>query len=382
MPNPARPLGNRVDAIAADAPPLAGYGPHPVGVVTLHLRNPDQVDVLASGAGPVRRYDRPLAVELWYPAKMAQSGTSYDTLLRDGVTPVTLHGRACRDAPALGRAPLVILSHGYPGNRFLMAHLGETLASRGYTVASIDHTDSTYADKAALGSTLLNRPLDQGFVIDALAASHGAQIDTDRVAVIGYSMGAYGSLISGGAGLSAAALAYQGARADLLDRYLTGHRPPPDPRIKAIVPIGLWGAQHGFWDKEGLAAVTLPCLLIAGSADDVSGYTTGIRKAFDGLTGTTRHLLTFEGAGHNAAAPIPAPEESWTPSPLLDFLPAEHYADAVWDTVWMNAVAQHVIAAFLGVHLKGESDLARYLAPDLHGFAEGTTKGLRLETLA
>jgi hypothetical protein len=46
----------------------------------------------------------------------------------------------------------------------------------------------------------------------------------------------------------------------------------------------------------------------------------------------------------------------------------------------MNAVAQHIIAAFLGVHVQGDPDLARYLSLDLHGFAGGTTKGLRLET--
>jgi predicted dienelactone hydrolase len=40
--------------------------------------------------------------------------------------------------------PLVIISHGYPGNRYLMSHLGEDLASKGYVVASIDHRDSTY----------------------------------------------------------------------------------------------------------------------------------------------------------------------------------------------------------------------------------------------
>ena len=130
-----------------------------------------------------------------------------------------------------------------------------------------------------------------------------------------------------------------------------------------------------------LGTVTKPCLMLAGSADAVSGYETGIRKVFAGLTGTTRHLLTFDGAGHNAAAPIPAPDESWTLSAALDFLPAEHYADPVWDTVWMNAVAQHMIAAFVGLHLQGDTGLALYLSPDLPGFANGKTKGLRLETL-
>ena len=73
-------------------------------------------------------------------------------------------------APRTGeRYPLVIASHGYPGNRFLLSHLTENLASKGYIVASIDHRDSTYRDKTVFGSTLVNRPLDQLFVLDQMA---------------------------------------------------------------------------------------------------------------------------------------------------------------------------------------------------------------------
>lgn len=93
-------------------------------------------------------------------------------MTRDGKTEVTLKGKGVRDAKAdatNGKFPLLIISHGYPGNRFLLSHLAENLASKGYVVASIDHTDSTYSDRAAFGSTLLNRPLDQLFVLNALS---------------------------------------------------------------------------------------------------------------------------------------------------------------------------------------------------------------------
>ncbi|MGL4320857.1 MAG: alpha/beta hydrolase family protein [Paracoccaceae bacterium] len=148
---------NRIDLIRPDAPALAARGPHPVGVRTLHLVDPGRIDVLRMTATSTPRYDRPLPVELWYPAPPGtQQGTiTYNTLLRDGHRAIRLHGSAARDAPqAEGAFPLVIISHGYPGNRMLMSHLGENLASKGYVVASIDHTDSTYADKAAFGSTL------------------------------------------------------------------------------------------------------------------------------------------------------------------------------------------------------------------------------------
>ena len=186
---------NPIDQIRPDAPELADYGLLPVGVQTLSIVNPNQIDVISINGNEVPRYDRPLTVEVWYPAAEGsdERGT-YTTVLRDGQTPVTLTGRAIRDAaPVEGeRYPLVVISHGYPGNRYLMSHLGENLASKGYVALSIDHTDSTYADQAAFGSTLLNRPLDQRFVIDHMAERDddlGAIIDSSRVGVIGYSMG-------------------------------------------------------------------------------------------------------------------------------------------------------------------------------------------------
>src|SRR4030095_9221005 len=114
----------------------------------------------------------------------------------------TLHGRAVRDAPPMRGAafPVVIISHGYPGNRYLMSHLGENLASKGFIAVSIDHKDSTYDDQKAFGSTLYNRPYDQLFVLDEIArlgkAGSGnflsGVVDDSRTGIVGYSMGGYG----------------------------------------------------------------------------------------------------------------------------------------------------------------------------------------------
>ena len=283
---------NRIDQTHPDAPDLAGYGPFPIGVQTLWLANTAQIDVLDSALA-VRRYDRPLTVELWYPAAPGTPpGTAYATVLRDGHRAITLHGRASRDAAqAEGDFPLVILSHGYPGNRMLMSHLGETLASHGYVVASLDHTDSTYADKGPLASTLVNRPLDTAFVKAALAD----RADTARFAIIGYSMGGYGALVSGGAGVAEAALGMDGAPPHgLWDRHRV---PVVDPALRAIIPIGPWGRHRGIWDAKGLAGLQVPMLLMAGSADDISDYAGGMRLIFDEARGVSRHLLTLNRLG-------------------------------------------------------------------------------------
>jgi len=350
---------NRIDGVSPDAPQFAGYGPLPIGVKTLHLINPAQLD-LSLPAMP--RHDRALTVEVWYPADPAPA-TPYDTMLRDGVTPIQLQGRAARDAKALsGEYPLVILSHGYPGDRLLMVHLGETLASWGYIVASIAHRDSTYANKGAFISTLVNRPLDTRFVADQLGAT--------AYAIIGYSMGGYGALVAAGAGV----------RPDAFDDLPYGQAhlptaPQVDPRLKAIIPIGPWGGKHGVWDAQGLAGGQVASFIMAGSADDVSGYDDGMVFIHDHTGG---HLLTFEGAGHNAAAPYPAPHQAFTPSPYLDFLPAEHYVDPIWDTMRMNGIAQHFANVFLGLHLKGQAEMAAYLTPDFNGFT--VPHGLQLRS--
>ena len=151
---------NRIDLIRPDAPELAARGAHPVGVRAASFTDPDRIDVIATTAtGTPPTAERTLQAEIWYPAADGtEPGTTYDTILRDGVTPTTLTGSAARDAaPAEGSFPLVILSHGYPGNRYLMSHLAENLASKGYVVVAADHPDSTYDDMGAFASTLVNR---------------------------------------------------------------------------------------------------------------------------------------------------------------------------------------------------------------------------------
>ena len=400
---------NRVDGTRPDAPELAAPGPFAVGVRSLTLTDPDRPDVLASTEALVTG-PRSLAAEFWYPAAAGtQAGGRYETVLRDGVTPTVLHGQAARDAAPsdAGPFPLVVVSHGYPGNRFLMAHLGEHLASHGYAVLALDHTDSTYSDQAAFGSTLYNRPLDQGFAIDAMAgdASFAGLVSTEAVGLIGYSMGGYGALLSSGAGLIAPIVDSPFAPPQrLLAAHVAGtpeHEAQMDPRLRATVAIGPWGMNYGLWDAQGLAGLRVPTLFIAGSMDTISGYGP-IRALFEGAVNTDRHLLTFANAGHNAAAPIPAPAESYAVSETLGWAPFEHYADAVWDTVKMNEVAQHFILAFLDQRLKGMDDRAAYfdLVPNANdgvwsvtdgvqgpdhtawrGFGQGAATGLSFETL-
>jgi predicted dienelactone hydrolase len=270
--------------------------------------------------GPTARYDRTLTLEVWYPAALSfgqPAGGEYRTMTRNPAVTTTLHGRAVRDAPPIHGAafPVVIISHGYPGNRYLMSHLGENLASKGFVTVSIDHKDSTYDDQKAFASTLYNRPLDQLFVlseIDRLAKGGSGSFlaglaDASHTGLVGYSMGGYGVVNAIGGGYSQAALTGQSAPPNrlLADRAASNaaYRASADPRIKAAIAIAPWGMQTGFWDAEGLKGITTPVLFVAGSADDVSGYEKGTRAIYAGAVNADRYLLTFVNAGHNAAAP-------------------------------------------------------------------------------
>lgn len=405
---------NRIDVIRSDAPALAKLGTYGVGVKALNFTNPGQLDVVnAKTDGTTPTYNRPLTVEVWYPAKLAAGQAAageYKALTRDGKTTVSLFGKAVRGAAADtsgGPYPLVIVSHGYPGNRFLLSHLGENLASKGYVVVSIDHTDSTYENILAFGSTLLNRSLDQLFVLNEMAklnaddpgATLKGLVNADKTALIGYSMGGFGALNTVGAGFTAASVGYSwgtpnGALA-VRQQGNAAYVASMDSRIKAAVAFAPWGFNYGFWDAAGLAGVRVPVFFVAGDVDSTSGYAPGVRSLYEGSVNAPRYLLTYENANHNAGAPIPAPVETRSltcGTGAGAFSCAEHYTDAVWDNVRMNNIAQHFTTAFLNKILKADATMDAYLdlvpnsadgKDDTYwkGFAPNTAVGLRLEKL-
>lgn len=364
---------DRIDVQRPDAPELAAYGEHAVGVRTIDVVDEGRLNILAGTAGEeIPSYDRPLTLEVWYPAALeegATAGGTYTVTTRNGEAQAELAGRAVRDAAPSAEAapyPLVIVSHGYPGNRFLLSHLAENLASKGYVVASIDHTDSTYSDQAAFGSTLYNRPLDQLFVLDEMerfsAADDGflsGLLNADRTAIVGYSMGGYGAVnvIGGGYTEASTEFGFSPPNGVLADHQAGTEtfEARQDPRVVAAIAIAPWGMNAGFWDAEGLAGIETPVLFMAGSIDDVAGYENGVRAIFEGAVNADRYLLTFENANHNAAAPIPAPSAAWETGTF------GHYGDAVWDTVRMNNIAQHFATAYLGLHLHGDVEMGSYL---------------------
>jgi predicted dienelactone hydrolase len=387
------------------APELAPRGPHGVGVTTVEFSNPNQIDVLASlRAGEPRRGLRTLTAEVWYPSLAGGETVYLDHTLRGGpdgasrIEAFEVPGRAQRDAEPdrrHGPCPLVVVSHGYPGSRLLLSWLGENLASKGYAVMALDHTDSTVRDRGDVLSSLRNRPLDLALAL-RLASDlerHHPRLnhvwDSAVAALVGFSMGGYGSLMALGAGFDPELLALPAFDAPLWREILADLRlgnpffedlaDAVRAKVRAAVLLAPWGGASA-WSDAALARVQTPLLIAAGSADDIAEYP-AIRRIFAGVRGP-RYLLTFEHARHNVGN-NPAPEHLLSAS-AEDWW---RFADPVWDTRRILSVLQHHISAFLAAELRA-LPTDHYQAGacaavgEWPGYPNRATLGLRMEGLA
>lgn len=351
-----------------DAPELAPWGKHEIGVRTIEL---------TTSQTPARK----LPVEVWYPAAIPsgfEPHTTYSSAMVGRAPrpnlPATFSfpGRALRNAPPSTEQtfPLVIVSHGYPGSRTFMTWITENIASKGYIVAAIDHTDSVFGAVGPFQSTLANRAPDQLFVLKSLTGSQIIpQIDATRAAIIGYSMGGYGALASGGA-------AYN-RNSPLLKSLNLPELTTPD-NLKAIVAIAPWGAQAPAeaWTADSARGLKLPSLFIVGDQDDVSGFEQGVKKVYNWSTSSDRCLLVYQNARHNTGG-NPAPS-----GVTLDFQAKESFEEPVWRKDRIIAINQHFITAFLDRHLKQDATRAKYFTPEansqLPGFQRRWQLGLQL----
>jgi dienelactone hydrolase len=364
----------------ADAPQLAAEGSYAVGVRTLDLVHTGQIDILHvdRDTGKAPQYDRPMKVEVWYPATLAagqEQRVTYPSAM-PGVEPRTtgpkgfdILGKAARDAaPVKGqRFPLVIVSHGYPGSRYFLTYLTENLASKGYVVAAIDHTDSVFGEVRGFASTLLNRSNDQLFVLASLQQLAKSPqswafglMEENNAAIVGYSMGGYGALISAGAGVSAASALNKfvpgGYLADW-NRENEKYKALKRDGLKAIVAIAPWGEQppYNAWDAESLARIRIPALFIVGDHDDVAGYEDGPKRAMELAVNSDRCLLVYENARHNTGGNPPPPNVK------LDFKALQSFDEPVWRKDRITAINQHFITAFLDLYLKGDQTRRAFL---------------------
>ena len=350
-----------------DAPELAYRGEYAVGVRSLEIVDEDRLDILNySGDNPKPLYDRPLKVEVWYPSEIGEGRIEKTVYIDEQFVDdaIVFTGRALRNAkPVEGKFPLVIVSHGYPGTRFMMSYLTENLASKGYVVAAISHTESTVRDQNRFSSTLLNRPLDILFTLDEIEKMSDQSdsflynlVDTNNVGLAGYSMGGYGIINVAGAGFSEAGVnlswGVPGGHLSIRQSGNSEYEGTIDERIKAIFAMAPWGAGL-FWDEESMKGLEVPAFFVAGDHDDVAGYENGVKLFYDRAINSERYMLVFQNARHNVAP------NAYGVNPLVSVKMNDQafirYNEPSWDNRRLNNVVQHFATAFFGQYLKNQN---------------------------
>ncbi len=359
-------IGGATDAApsrpAIDSPELAPLGSLGVGVRTITLTEHDAADLIAPHG------DRRLLVDLWYPATPTPGARPerYEGALQAEPpgSPVsfTMPGIAVRDAkPISGHFPLVVVSHGRSNATVALSWLTENLASKGYVVAAIRHDDPSRSNPLEVPEMLLRRPLDLAFVADALQRSlaQQGQVDPERTALVGYSMGGYGVLTSAGAVLDPKGGAVRYVPDQRLAPYARGGARQAQTLVhglKAVVAVApAGGGPYAVWGSEGLASITAPLLLIAGDHDLTVDYATGAHAFLESATGTRRYLLTFKGGGHALGFdPVP-------PQMRDNLWDISWFEDPVWRKERIIGISLHFVTAFLDRFLKGDESRAAYL---------------------
>ncbi|HXW45024.1 MAG TPA: dienelactone hydrolase family protein [Streptosporangiaceae bacterium] len=270
-----------------------------VGVLTTQARDFDR--------------DRVFPCEVWYPAA-ADPGSEQ------------------REAPAApGRHPLIVFSHYSFGNRRRATFLCRHLASHGYVVAAMDHSEcvvpemtgrpgETSADRAArIQAIIASRVPDVrfllGYLLDGEAAGlAGIGIDPGLVGVAGHSFGGWTALAASAA----------------------------EPRFRAVVALAPGGGSHprpgvlplpvpSGWQGE------LPVLILTGD-HDVPVPLDAVLEVFESAPAPKRmfvlrradhqHFADDVEESHEALRAMTLPAEAaWLTAemlPVSELCPAEH----------------------------------------------------------
>ncbi|AFZ45289.1 protein of unknown function DUF1400 [Halothece sp. PCC 7418] len=273
--------------------------------------------------------------------------------------------------PEAKQGQLVILSHGYAANRRFLLYLARHLASYGYTVVALEHpgsnierlSDSEFTiNPAALLSPeeLLDRPQDITFLLNELNDLNDYsrvlrnQFNTEKVTVIGHSLGGYTALALAGGELDLKAVRQFCRNVTPLGRspadwlQCAGAKLPNstlslrDERVKRAIALNPM-TSHLF-GKTGLEKITIPTVIFSSSEDAITPTLTNQLKPFQQLSGE-KYFLTAIGATHMSITDISnihspmgkstlvpelmgreaEPLRSWIRSITLAFLKQESY---------------------------------------------------------
>lgn len=366
-----------------DAPAYALRGPYAVGVRSFSLEG-------------VQDTELPLNVIVWYPALNPDgmpAGFTYEMGFdTKEMPPFLVYGHAIEDAdPVAGNGPfpLVVHSHGHWSYSGESVYLFEHLASHGFVVMSTEHEDNWSTawnprnwQNVFMRVNDVRRQIDFAEEIGGSGGLMAGMINTDQVAVSGWSLGGETALIAGGARFDPAhfgawcranAATNEEEDPDCINilghleelAALAGHDVPSDgiwpnwgdERVAAIVPLAPWVAALG---PTGVREVNVPTLIIYGSGDAIVGEPAyDISEPYREIGVEHKAEAIFENAGHfifrnscEAAPELPDMGFHW------------YCADAVWEMDRAHDLINHFVTAFLVAELKDDPQAASMLAPE------------------
>ncbi|MEO1209710.1 MAG: alpha/beta hydrolase [Cyanobacteria bacterium J06638_20] len=278
-------------------------------------------------------------------------------------------------------SPVVVISHGLGSNRGTFAYLARHLASYGFVVAVPEHPGSNTqqledlitgrAAQVTEPDEFINRPLDVTLLLDALERRSQepdfiGRYDTQRVGIIGQSLGGYTAFALAGVPLNRPQLEQDCAvidpvtlslnlslllQCDVLTLEIEDSIDFQDDRIQAIVAINSVGSR--LLDRDSLGKVDIPVMLISGGADTVTPALPEQVEPFARLTTPHRYLLMMENATHFSAIDIPDGDAPTVqlPTELVGPDPAIAHS-------YINAIG----LAFMGYHLDNDDTFTPYLS--------------------
>jgi predicted dienelactone hydrolase len=259
--------------MAADNYDPFARGPYPAGVRTIE-------------AADTTRH-RVFPCEIWYPAAPEYSGRDLAPETQDEFTvpPRPRHRQmSVRNARARsGTWPLIAFSHPSLVHRRSATYLCTHLASHGYVVAALDHSEvvapelawregATEEDtQARISGIIVSRVPDIRILLDRLLEAPPfdpeVALDTDRVGIAGHSAGGWTALAA----------------------------PDDEPRIRAVVALAPGGASN---PRPGILPLKLsfkwqrdvPTLLLAAE-NDATLPLPGMYEIYERIPATKRMVV-------------------------------------------------------------------------------------------